>query len=282
MTTQAPGPLRPRSAPSDRIPSVSRAETPRFGTDAARRDLAAAFLGQDGAAYDAVRPGYPEEALDLLTSCGPHDAVDLGAGSGALTRLLAARGLSVTAVDTSPAMLAAQQPGPHGAGSIAVATGRAEATGLPAASADLVTAAQSWHWFDPAAASAEAARLLRPGGVLGLVWNTLDVSVPWVHRLSRIMHSGDVQRPDFRPGVPGGFRLLAARNLWWDDHLTPEGILTLAGTRSYVLRADEPTRQRVLGNLAWYLYEHLGHAPGEDIALPYRCDAFVYAPGPPG
>ncbi|WP_217565570.1 methyltransferase domain-containing protein, partial [Micrococcus sp. GbtcB5] len=69
-------------------------------------------------------------------------------------------------------------------GGVRAVPGTAEATGLPAASADAVVAAQAWHWMDPGAASAEAARVLRPGGRLAAVWNQLDTAVPWVHRLT--------------------------------------------------------------------------------------------------
>ena len=65
----------------------------------------------------------------------------------------------------------------------------AEATGLTDGTLDLVVFAQSWHWVDPLRAAAEAARILTPGGVLVAVWNQMEVSIPWVHRLTRIMRS---------------------------------------------------------------------------------------------
>ena len=246
---------------------------PKLGA-ARRRELAAAFEA-GGEHYERVRPGYPEEAADWLIPAGARVAVDLGAGTGKFTALLIARGLEVAAVDPSADMLA-QLERLHPGARCVVAP--AEATGLPDASADLVVAAQAWHWFDTGEATREAARLLRPGGRAGLVWNQLDTTVPWVHRLSRIMHAGDVHKPDYHP--PSGPELTGWESALfrWEDTLTPEGIVELAKSRSYYLRASGRHRAKVEDNLAWYLFEHLGHTPGEALALPYLTQAWRAAP----
>ncbi|GAB4099782.1 class I SAM-dependent methyltransferase [Sinomonas halotolerans] len=238
--------------------------------DARRRELARAFEA-GGEHYERVRPGYPPESAEWLIPAGARTAVDFGAGTGKFAALLLERGLEVTAVDPSADMLA-QLSRSHPAVRCVVAP--AEATGLPDGCADLVVAAQAWHWFDHAAATREAARLLRTGGRAGLVWNQLDTSVPWVHRLTRIMHAGDVHRPGYRP--PTGPELTGWESALfpWEDRTTPEGIVELAQSRSYYLRADAHHRARVEDNLAWYLYEHLGHAPGESLALPYLTQAW--------
>ncbi|MGO2312586.1 MAG: class I SAM-dependent methyltransferase, partial [Brachybacterium tyrofermentans] len=152
----------------------------------------------------------------------------------------------------------------------------AEATGLPDASAELVTVAQAWHWFDAEAASAEVTRLLAPGGVLALVWNMLDVTIPWVHRLSRIMHAGDIHREDFTPTVGPGLTLARRSVLQWEDPMPTGDIIDLARTRSYVITASEERRAKVLANLDWYLHDHLGHEPGSTVGIPYRTDLFLY------
>ena len=206
----------------------------------------------------------------------PADVVDLGAGTGLFTRLLAARGdaevAAVVAVEPAEAMRAVLErevAAPSG-GRVRAVPGTGEATGLPTASADVVVAAQAWHWVDAAAGSAEAARVLRPGGRLAAVWNQLDTQVPWVHRLTRIMHAGDVHAaaPEQRRfAAPFGAE---ERARWeWSLPMTPAGLHGLMASRAYWLRSDERIRARMTANLDWYLGEHLGHAPDEAIELPY-------------
>ena len=264
------------------IPPISARDEPRFGSAERKRTLAGAFAGQ-GADYDRLRPGYPDAVLDamlapLAGSAPTLRAIDLGAGTGKLSSALAERGLEVTAVDTSEAMLevARARGGTITAGSLATRLARAEETGLPAASAELVTVAQAWHWFDAEEASAEVARLLAPGGVLALVWNMLDVTIPWVHRLSRIMHAGDIHREDFAPTVGPELELTDRRAITWEDPMPTQDVIDLARTRSYVITAPEERRQKVLANLDWYLHDHLGHARGARVGVPYRTDLFLY------
>ncbi|GAA5229505.1 class I SAM-dependent methyltransferase [Arthrobacter cryoconiti] len=236
--------------------------------DGARRlEMADAFQ-TGGADYDRVRPGYPQESLDWLLDGAEtvHDVLDVGAGTGKYTRLLTDRGWRVSAVDPSADMLTQllrKLP------ETAVASGTAEHLPLPDLCMDLAVVAQAWHWCDPLAASTELARVLRPGGTLGLIWNQLDVGVPWVHRLARIMHAGDVHKPDFHPNVGIEFTGLAAHETRWEQSQSPDEVIELATSRSYYLKAGSETRAKVLSNLSWYLYEHLGHTPQSKIALPY-------------
>ncbi|WP_347111220.1 methyltransferase domain-containing protein [Paenarthrobacter sp. S56] len=231
-----------------------------------RHELGGSF--QDGGEhYDRVRPGYPADSVDWLLPAHAENAADVGAGTGKFTRLLLDRGLHVVAVDPSADMLAQLRKAcPEVQEAL---EGTAEVTGLADSTFDVVSVAQAWHWCDPHRASTEIARILRPEGTLGLIWNQLDTSVPWVHRLSRIMHAGDVHKPGFRPVVGPEFTDLEDHVTVWEDKVSPEDIMELAKSRSYYLRAGEATRAKVLGNLEWYLHEHLGHAPGEPLGLPY-------------
>ena len=230
-----------------------------------RQELGQSF--QDGGEhYDRVRPGYPADSADWLIPGGARDAADLGAGTGKFTALLVERGLKTVAVDPSPDMLEQLR---RTLPDVTAVEGTAEHTGLASGAFDLVTVAQAWHWCDPLLASTEAARILRPQGILGLIWNQLDTSVPWVHRLSRIMHAGDVHKPDFRPPLGPEFTGLQSHLTRWEDPVTSQDLMELAKSRSYFLRAGEATRAKVLGNLDWYLHEHLGHTPGELLPLPY-------------
>ncbi|NUP58948.1 MAG: methyltransferase domain-containing protein [Pseudarthrobacter sp.] len=230
-----------------------------------RQELGQSF--QDGGKhYQRVRPGYPAESARWLLPENARDVLDVGAGTGKFTALLLDMGLQVTALDPSADMLAQLEA--HCPAATAVA-GTAEATGLPAARFDVVTVAQAWHWCDPLVASTELARVLRPQGTLGLVWNQLDTSVPWVHRLSRIMHAGDVYRPGHKPVVGPEFQRLEGHVTHWHDTVTTNDLMELTKSRSYYLRAGEATRAKVLANLDWYLHEHLGHDAGQELELPY-------------
>ena len=261
------------------------------------------FVGEGGA-YASVRPAYPDEAVAALlasarsrgggtgvvdpaagdpadslsvehasivpapavpTSSAPLRVADIGAGTGKMSELLARAGAVVDAVEPSDAMRAQASSIPgvtwHG--------GVAEDTGLSDGAFDIVVFAQSWHWVDSELAGREAARILVPGGTLGIVWNQMDVSIPWVHRLTRIMRSGDVHRPDRPPTPGGGFTPMRLTQVTWEDIMTPEQILTLGTTRSSFIRASQAGRDRMQANLRWYLYEHLGYAPGELVTIPY-------------
>ncbi|WP_426996281.1 class I SAM-dependent methyltransferase [Pseudarthrobacter sp. N5] len=230
-----------------------------------RQELGRSFM-DGGEQYHSVRPGYPAESADWLVPAGAQDAADIGAGTGKFTALLLERGLTVTAVDPSADMLGQLRlTYPH----VAAMLGTAEASGLAGSAFDIVTVAQAWHWCDPLLASTEAARILRPHGILGLVWNQLDTSVPWVHRLSRIMHAGDVLKPDFRPQVGPEFVQLESHLTRWEDSLGTADLLELAKSRSYYLAASPATRAKVLGNLDWYLHGHLGHTGNETVRVPY-------------
>lgn len=252
-----------------RVPSQK--DAPSFRDDAHRRSSAAAFArGAD--IYDDVRPSYPTEAISLVDDCPV--VLDSGCGTGKLTRLLAdAPGHTVLASDPSADMTrvcATQLP------DVPVWRATAEATALADDTLDAITCAQTWHWVDTTAASAEADRVIRAGGKLVLLWNTLDTSHPWVLRLARIMRSGDIQREGFYPEVAPPWRLNKELRTTWVQHLTTDQVYALSQTRSSWLRANEKTRERMRNNLHWYLFERLELQPGQLVPIPYRLDAFVY------
>ena len=148
------------------------------------REVRALSFASVAEPYERSRPGYPDDAVSWLVGTDPLDVVDLGAGTGKLTRSLVALGHRVTAVEPLPEMLAHLRDVVPGVTAI---EGGAEAIPLPDASADVVTAAQAFHWFDHGPALAEIARVLRPGGSISLVWNTRDESEEWVADLSDAM-----------------------------------------------------------------------------------------------
>lgn len=227
-------------------------------------------FGAQAEVYDDVRPGYPDSAVDLALTDRSHGweglrVCDLGAGTGILSRRLLERGADVIAVDPDTAALE-RNPAPS-------RVGTAEATGLDSDSVDLVTVAQAWHWFDEAAAATEIARILAPGGRLLILINQLDVRIDWVLRLSRIMHAGDVYRPQYRPHPGAGLALVADSLVEFTTGLDVDGIVDLARTRSYWLRSNEATRSRVESNLRGYLRDE--HPVTGTVDVPYMCLAYL-------
>jgi SAM-dependent methyltransferase len=139
--------------------------------------------------YARSRPSYPARAVDaVLQGLGDPASlrvVDLGAGTGIFARLLADRGTHVLALEPNADMIAAAASHPRVEWKIAAA----ESTGLDDGSCDLVTAAQAFHWFDPARIYTELARILRPGGRAAAIWNEGDTSDPFTRDYYKIVTS---------------------------------------------------------------------------------------------
>jgi SAM-dependent methyltransferase len=127
--------------------------------------------------YDRLRSGPAPAALDWLLPARRDVVVDLGAGTGLLTRALAGRANRVIAVEPDArmrAVLAARSPGAE------VLAGRGEAIPLPDAIADAVLVSSAWHWMDAGRAAREVARILRDGGRFGILWTGRDPATPWL------------------------------------------------------------------------------------------------------
>jgi SAM-dependent methyltransferase len=177
----------------------------------------------------------------------PCTVVDLGAGTGILTRSLIELGHQVIAVEPDDAMRARL--------SATVATvhalrGTAEAIPLPDASADAVVAGQAYHWFDVTSAHPEIARVLRPGGVFAPIWNIRDESTPLVAQLSQIAddlagrggahaHPGWMDGADFGP-LFGTVERSVFRHAMPID---ADGVLAMMQTRSYYLTAPPDAQE---------------------------------------
>ena len=240
-------------------------------TDPSTHAAMAGSFGAAAAVYERSRPGYPAEALDWLLPPGARRVVDLGAGTGKLTRLLHQRGLEVTAVEPSDGM---REELERAVPSVRSLAGSAEALPLPDGAADAVVVAQAWHWVDPARAVPEVARVLTPGGRLGLVWNVRDERHDWVARLGDLLDGGG--RPhdnSVDPQVGAPFGPLETHTVEWSQATTPEGVVELAASRSYVILLPEGERRALLDRIRALFAEHPDLAGRETVALPYltRC-----------
>jgi ubiquinone/menaquinone biosynthesis C-methylase UbiE len=142
-------------------------------------DMAGSF-GRVAETYDRVRPGPAPTAMDWLIPAGCGAAVDLAAGTGLFTRALLGRVPDITAVEPDGRMRAVLVERTEG---VRVLDGRGEAIPLPDASAHAVFVSTAWHWFDPALAIPEIARVLRNGGRLGVIWTSRDRAEDWVAEL---------------------------------------------------------------------------------------------------
>jgi SAM-dependent methyltransferase len=197
-------------------------------------------FGEATAAYERGRPEYPTEAVDWLLAGRPRIVVDLGAGTGKLTRALVGFAETVVAVEPDPAMraaLAERLPG------TSVVAGTGEDMPLRDGYADAVVVGQAWHWIDPVRASAEVARVLRPGGTLGLVWNDRDEDDPWIRRLSAVLQEfGTSPDADYEPRVEWPFGAFDTFEVRWVHEVTTDAVVDMITSRSYVIALDENAR----------------------------------------
>lgn len=152
--------------------------------------------------YVRGRPDYPPQVADWLTGTlglnADKSVVDLGAGTGKFTGRLVATGAQVIAVEPVPQMLEKlSEAWPD----VLAVSGTATDLPLPDASVDVVICAQAFHWFASDEALTEIARVLKPGGKLGLVWNLRDTRVSWVPRLDAIVNALEGDTPRFYTGA---------------------------------------------------------------------------------
>jgi SAM-dependent methyltransferase len=233
---------------------------------------AASFDGVAGV-YDAARPTYPQTSVDWLVPPGARHVVDVGAGTGKFTAFLRRPGREVVAVEPSEAMLAVLR---SGLPEVRAVAGSAERMPLPDASADAVTFAQAWHWVDVAAASAEVARVLRPGGTLSLVWNLRDERVPWVRELGVALRAdGDHFRgeDDEDPAVDVPFGAPERHHVGWTQPVDREVLHAMVRSRSYFPLLSETEQRETLHAVDAVLDRHRLQGV---VALPWVTASFRY------
>jgi SAM-dependent methyltransferase len=225
-------------------------------------------------------------------------AVDLGAGTGALTRVLTRRAHEVIAVEPDDRMrsvLASEHPG------IRALKGSGESMPLADGSVDAVLASSSWHWMDPIPTLHEVARVLVPGGILGVLWSGPDPEGSFLVNASELLGrrspvgagegeardalgkeefatliQGDGVRPatvlDIPPGLP--FAAPEHKIISWDVPLDADDLIGLLGTLSWVILMSEEARRRLIGEARRLLRELLGVEGDTTVDVDFRADVW--------
>jgi SAM-dependent methyltransferase len=233
--------------------------------------------------YDRLRPGPPDAALDWLVPASAQVVVDVGAGTGLLSRALARRVAQVVAVepdDRMRAVLRSRSPG------VEVLAGQGEALPLPDASADGVFVSSAWHWLDPDLAVPEISRVLRDGGRLGVLWTSIDREAGWLRTLRRsggrrtapiddVGHEqgrGDGERPN-RVVLPDGapLRDVATQLFQFTRPMAPDSLVELLGTYSGMITAGEQDRDAAFACAAQALAERFPGASQIDVPMASWC-----------
>ncbi|MEQ4210343.1 class I SAM-dependent methyltransferase [Actinopolymorpha sp. B9G3] len=228
-------------------------------------------FGQVADEYDRWRASYPDAAVDWLAPSSPARVADVGAGTGKLTSLLLARGLTVEAVEPDPRMLAVLARNNPDAG-----LHQCDSTSIPVedGSLDAVLAADAWHWFDVEATIIELRRVLKPGAWLGLVWNpVLPPIEPWELDLAGLnpYKINRDKKPSTDTDRPFPEDELEFARFAWEWKLTPEHFAAKLATNSAVIAMSPQERQEHLTAVRSLLQQHCD-ATGIP-ALPFRFEA---------
>jgi SAM-dependent methyltransferase len=174
--------------------------------------------------YERGRPGWPADAIArLIERFGAREVVDLAAGTGKLTRILAdhAQAIAIEPVDGMRAVLEQQVPGAR------VIAGTAEAIPLPDDAVDAVFVAEAYHWFDLSAAAKEIRRVLRPGGWVAVLFNeTAGDEPPWFQELGDALRAHRLDGTNLPHDVPWRDALAGEFGELYDETAAHEHVTT--------------------------------------------------------
>jgi SAM-dependent methyltransferase len=228
--------------------------------------------------YVKARPSYPSEVLGILRAeCGLSErsvVADLGSGTGIFTRLLLESGARVHAVEPNDEMRAAAERELGSNPRFMSVRGRAEATTLAAASVDLATAAQAFHWFDVEGTRRELHRIVRPGGHVALVWNDRDVtSTPFLRELEALLVAHCPKYPELqgKADATAKFDAVFGAGRWKrttlpnDQRLDRDGLLARVMSASYAPKLGTPAHDAIVAALG-ALHDRYAETNGVRIA----------------
>ena len=280
-------------------PEPSDLDVPLSHLAPREKEERAGSFGEVASHYDRFRPGPPLAAVEWILPARGGRVVDLGAGTGALARLLVGRADEVVAVepdDRMRAVLGAEVPGAR------AVTGRGDSIPLPDGSVDAVLASSSWHWMDLVPTLHEVARVLVPGGILGALWSGPDPEGPFLVQAQALLAGrplagtapaadqdesggdselatlvmGDARRPtsilEIPPGVP--FDQPEHETFTWDVALTADDLIGLLGTFSWIITMPDDTRQRVIAEARRLLRDVLGVEGDVTVDVAFRSEAW--------
>jgi SAM-dependent methyltransferase len=253
-------------------------------------------FGQVASAYERFRPGPPAAAIAWMIPDSAQSVVDLGAGTGAMTKDLVGRVARVVAIEPDDRMreiLASNLPG------VTALRGTGESMPLETASIDVVLASSSWHWMDTERALRETARVLVPGGTLGVVWAGPDPDGPFVSQAQVLLSemsagqgdsgSGTAREPDLgrevtdienrvetvlRIPAESPFAQPEHTSLTWDVSLTADELIGLLGTFSWIITMPDDRRARVTALARQVLRDSLGIYGDATIDVQYRSEVW--------
>lgn len=238
------------------------------------RALAQSFetIGEE---YDRHRPGFPVAAVEAILPAAVPTVLDLGAGTGKFTELLLERADRVVAVEPSAPMrevLRSKLP------TVSALDGTAERIPLGDGAVDAVCVAQAFHWFDRDTAAAEIARVLRPAGVLGLLWNRADPTCAWDVACHRIAHPavGDADATTATAVELPGFDFVGHNEIRWTERISRAGYVARWATVSSYLVANESGRRAMRDAIEAVLDDSPETAGRAAFDLPHLTDVFRY------
>lgn len=241
------------------------------------RTAATGFV--DGDVYERGRPDYPHGTLDSLGITGGTRVIDLGCGTGKLTRSIASRKADVVGVEPLPAMLSTfRSRSPD----IPIVAGVAEAVPIGDGYAEVVTCASAFHWFDHARALPEIHRVLQPGGRLGIIWNRRDKISGWSAEFWAITEAyrGDTpgyRRPEWRGALDASPYFGDVAEHWFDhvQRTDLEGLLARVASVSFIEILPPAEREAVLERSKRFLLAHPDTGGRDVFELPYRSVVYI-------